>query len=382
MRPLPLRGAFAAALMFAPLWACVDAGPPGSAVSAPSSPAAAAKAELPPPPRIVPPAGPVETVTTVGPGDTLYSLAREHDIAIRDLIEWNGLDAPYDLKPGQVLRLPPKHDHVVAVGDTVYSISRRYNVDMTALVRANGIAPPYAIAVGQKLKIPAETMAAETAAAETPATVPPAAAATVPPETVTAVPLPPLSAEAQPAPPSNGAYPAPEAKPDAKAGPDSKAEPVETAALPIAPQPAGETFLWPVHGRILSPFGPKKGGEHNDGINIEAVRGASVKAAAGGTVIYAGNELRGFGNLVLIKHADGWTTAYAHNDTLLVKKGAVVKRGQVIAKAGNTGSVTSPQVHFELRRGTRAVNPADYLTADISSAVNRVAGRDVPPNPE
>jgi len=110
---------------------------------------------------------------------------------------------------------------------------------------------------------------------------------------------------------------------------------------------------------------------------------ANAYAAADGTVIYAGNELRGFGNLILIKHAGGWTTAYAHNDTLLVANGAQVKRGQVIAKAGSTGNVSSPQLHFELRRGTRAVNPGDYLTAgtDVPS-VSRVAGQAAPPGLE
>ena len=103
--------------------------------------------------------------------------------------------------------------------------------------------------------------------------------------------------------------------------------------------------------------------------NIQAARGTPVAAAAGGTVIYAGNELRGFGNLVLIKHKDGWTTAYAHNETLLVKKGDTVTRGQIVAKAGSTGSVATPQVHFELRKGTRAVDPLDYLasTTNISA---------------
>ncbi|HLF59246.1 MAG TPA: peptidoglycan DD-metalloendopeptidase family protein, partial [Alphaproteobacteria bacterium] len=181
------------------------------------------------------------------------------------------------------------------------------------------------------------------------------------------------------------ALPEPSADPSQSAAPDVAPEPkplTQTAAL--TPGPAGgATFLWPLRGKVLSAYGPKKGGEHNDGINIEAARGEPVRAAADGTVIYAGNELRGFGNLILIKHAGGWTTAYAHNDTLLVANGAQVKRGQVIAKAGSTGNVSSPQLHFELRRGTRAVNPGDYLTAgtDVPS-VSRVAGQAAPPGLE
>jgi murein DD-endopeptidase MepM/ murein hydrolase activator NlpD len=116
-----------------------------------------------------------------------------------------------------------------------------------------------------------------------------------------------------------------------------------------------------VNGRIISSFGAKKGGLHNDGINIAAARGAPVRAAENGIVAYAGNELRGFGNLLLIKHADGWTSAYAHNDRLLVRRGDQVRRGQIIARVGSTGSVTSPQLHFELREGSEAIDPLRLL---------------------
>ena len=373
----------------------------------------------------------IETVTTVGPHDNLYTVARAHDVAIRDLIQWNGLDPPFDVKPGQVLRLPPKREHVVAQGETLYSISRRYGADMTVLARSNGVEPPYTISVGRRLQLPAPSVvaaaggaaatssttsapaaaAAATAPAASPAPPPagsaPAANGTQP--TVEAVALPPLSppspgpavpklAPAASAQASTNAGAEKSGPPAAPAAPDVAPEPkpaMQTAALPeIVPEPkpdvgivppaGGQAFIWPVRGKVISPYGEKKGGEHNDGINIEARRGEPVKAAADGTVIYAGNELRGFGNLVLIKHADGWTTAYAHNDTLLVARGAQVKRGQVIAKAGSTGSVSVPQLHFELRRGTRAVNPADYLTATAEAAtpVSRASARAVPPDLE
>lgn len=123
----------------------------------------------------------------------------------------------------------------------------------------------------------------------------------------------------------------------------------------------GKSFLKPVEGRIVSRFGAKAGGAHNDGINIAASRGATVRAASDGTVAYAGNELPGFGNLVLVKHADGWVTAYGHNDQILVRKGQLVARGEPIAKVGSTGNVTEPQLHFELRNGSRAVDPAPFL---------------------
>jgi murein DD-endopeptidase MepM/ murein hydrolase activator NlpD len=126
-------------------------------------------------------------------------------------------------------------------------------------------------------------------------------------------------------------------------------------------EPTDPLFYWPVRGRILSVFGAAAGGTHNDGINIAAPAGTVVNAAENGTVAYAGNELRGFGNLLLVKHADGWVTAYAHNEVLLVKVGDKIRRGQPIARVGASGGVAEPQLHFELRRGTKAVDPLDHL---------------------
>ncbi len=136
------------------------------------------------------------------------------------------------------------------------------------------------------------------------------------------------------------------------------------SAQPGTTQPAihgNGKFLWPVNGKIVSPFGPKDGGLHNDGINIAAPLGTPIHAADNGVVVYAGNELRGFGNLLLVRHADGWVSAYAHCDALLVKRGDNVKRGQVIARVGQSGNVTAPQLHFELRRGAEAVDPLPQL---------------------
>ncbi|MCW8861524.1 MAG: M23 family metallopeptidase, partial [Rhodospirillales bacterium] len=118
---------------------------------------------------------------------------------------------------------------------------------------------------------------------------------------------------------------------------------------------------WPVQGRVISGFGPKAKGLHNDGINIAAPRGTPVRAAEEGVVAYAGNELRGFGNLLLVRHADGWVTAYAHSEKLLVERGDKVSKGQVIARVGSSGTVSSPQLHFELRKGKQAVDPTRYL---------------------
>ena len=119
--------------------------------------------------------------------------------------------------------------------------------------------------------------------------------------------------------------------------------------------------MWPVNGTVVSGFGNLGSGRKNDGINIKAALGTAVKAADSGTVAYAGNELKGFGNLILIKHSDGWITAYAHCDRLFVKKGQKVARGEKIATVGSSGSVTTPQLHFEVRAGKKAVNPRAYL---------------------
>jgi murein DD-endopeptidase MepM/ murein hydrolase activator NlpD len=148
----------------------------------------------------------------------------------------------------------------------------------------------------------------------------------------------------------------------------------ETAKAEPAPAalPHGTHFSWPLNGRVLTSYGPATGGGHNDGINIAAPRGTPIAAIEGGTVAYAGNELRGYGNLVLIKHADGWISAYAHCDELLVKKGDQVDRGKAIAKVGATGNVSEPQLHFELRRGKQPVDPRQFLAAAPDA---RVAAR-------
>ena len=183
-----------------------------------------------------------------------------------------------------------------------------------------------------------------------------------------------VKADGTPAPPVN---PAPTTKvASAPATPDLPDVPVVPVSVNPAPGPAsavnqpadppsanGTTFRWPVRGRIISGFGPTANGERNDGINLAVPEGTSVKAAEAGTVIYAGNELAGYGNLILIRHADGWVSAYAHNEEIDVKRGDNVQRGQIIAKAGATGSVSSPQLHFELRKGAKPVNPMDYLSS-------------------
>ncbi|MDR4308420.1 peptidoglycan DD-metalloendopeptidase family protein [Chelatococcus sambhunathii] len=140
---------------------------------------------------------------------------------------------------------------------------------------------------------------------------------------------------------------------------------VKTAALKVDPapaaEPAGPSFRWPARGRVISAYGSKSSGASNDGVNIAVPEGTDVKASDDGVVAYAGSELKGFGNLVLIRHSNGWVTAYAHNSALEVKRGETVRRGQIIAKSGSTGNVTSPQLHFEVRKGAQTVDPMKHL---------------------
>ncbi len=154
----------------------------------------------------------------------------------------------------------------------------------------------------------------------------------------------------------------------------------DPAPLKNPPARTGRKFLWPLRGKIIESFGARAGGLHNDGINIAARKGASIRVAENGVVAYTGNQLQGFGNLVLVKHSGGWMSAYAHSSIILVKRGDIVRRGQIIARVGRTGNVSKPQLHFELRRGKRAVNPKKHLVrfahwmpvprqyADLSSA--------------
>jgi murein DD-endopeptidase MepM/ murein hydrolase activator NlpD len=135
--------------------------------------------------------------------------------------------------------------------------------------------------------------------------------------------------------------------------------PVKTAD-PVSSQ---VSFRWPVTGHIVEGFGQRANGTSNDGINFAVPEGTPVRAAEDGVVAYAGNELKTFGNLVLVRHADNYVTAYANASEIMVKRGDSVRRGQVIAKSGQTGSVTSPQLHFEIRKNSTPVDPRKFLAS-------------------
>lgn len=293
---------------------------------------------------------------TVYAGDTVYSIARRYSLPVRDLIEANQLQPPYQLRPGMVLRLPGGgSDYVVQKGDTLSVLARRFKVDFNALAATNGKRSPYVLQVGERLTIPGAKGGGASATASA------AASASGTGSIVVASPNAPGAVKPSSRPP--------QASPDQPpAYARAPVHPAPSSALPVAPAArAGSQFLWPLKGEVVAEFGPLPGkGQHNDGINIAAGRGAPVKAAENGVVAYVGNELKGFGNLLLVKHADNWMTAYAHNDRLLVKRGDQVKRGQTIATVGASGSVTSPQLHFEIRRGTEAVNPMEFLQDKVA----------------
>ncbi|WP_417450250.1 peptidoglycan DD-metalloendopeptidase family protein [Kordiimonas sp.] len=254
-------------------------------------------------------------------GETLYAISRRYDIPIRDLVSANNLRAPYTLAVGQRLQVPTSQMHTVAKGETGYSISRRYGVTVSALMKENGIRPPYTLAVGQRLRLPGgASSSGVTTASASPRVV-------RPPQTVG-----------------------------------------RTVPRTTPPPRSSSGFDWPVAGRLASRFGAKQDGLHNDGINILARQGTPVKASEAGVVVYASNALEGYGNLLLVKHAGGWITAYAHNERLLVRQGEQVKKGQVIARVGNTGGVSDPQLHFEIRKGRQALDPLRYLSKMTASA--------------
>ena len=333
------------------------------------------------------PAPPSAGQVTVQPGETLYAVSRRASVPVRNLIEANRLEPPYDLPAGRRLAVPAVQQHTVAPGETLYSISRLYGVDTSTLARSNQLAPPYAVSVGQVLSLPAPVqgphrrgpapviqatapsgLALAAPPHEVPAALAPRSAIEPPPATSPAPP--PVSAKAvNPAePPRNVEHlgslppaPAPPTRPAAQPSPHEQLAALPPPPLPPPPKQGEARFLWPVHGRILATYGAGANGTHNDGINIAAPAGTPVLAADAGVVAYAGNELRGYGNLLLVKHSDGWMTAYAHNSALLVKRGDRVKRGQEIARVGASGAVGAPQLHFEIRQGTRALDPDAYL---------------------
>jgi murein DD-endopeptidase MepM/ murein hydrolase activator NlpD len=290
--------------------------------------------------------------------------------------------------------------HRVERGDSVDRLAKRYDVSAREIVAANRLAKPYTLRTGQTLVIPgrpvgppplpapeapatvAQDRAAREAAAAAAARDRPAreaaevrVAALDPP--VVPTPAAPLASRPPSEPPrgSTSLPGQPVTAGIAPSLPEPDAATLRRAQEATPPPLSGEGFLQPVEGRVVSGFGDKPDGRRNDGINLAAPRGTPVKAAENGIVVYAGESIPGFGRLLLIRHADGFTTAYGHLDRVLVAVGDRVERGQVVARVGDTGDVKTAQLHFQLRSGAKPIDPRPHLVRDGVQLAARPAGR-------
>ena len=239
-------------------------------------------------------------------GDNLYSISRRFNFSLKELISVNEIKSPYKIYPKQRIILPKKKVHIVKKGDTLYSISRLYKTDLFELSRRNNIKNPNSIKKGQKILVPHIL------------------------------------------------------KLKSKKLNNKKTQTKIEKKLSKKIDFTG--FKWPVSGKVISKYGSTKPGFFNDGINISTEFGRNVEASKGGKVVYIGNEIPGYGNLVLLKHSANWITAYAHLDKVFLKKGASVKQGEIIGVVGKTGNVREPQLHFEIRKGKDAVDPLKFLS--------------------
>ncbi|MFZ5686500.1 peptidoglycan DD-metalloendopeptidase family protein [Phenylobacterium sp.] len=346
-------------------------------------------------------------------GDNLERIAKKLDTTVEQLKKDNKLKSDV-IRPGQELKGPSSdaRAYVVGSGDTLYAISRRFGVSASAIAEENELTLSSTLRPGQRLRLPdgfkdkgpivttervqveappppvqrpapvstpAPVRTAEASPPPTPVrTEPPAPRAEEPPPRLPSQPQP-YTGRAQPPPaPARTAPPPAQAAPQVASRPTpppSGPTPTITGA-PVASAPPSDAqvsqmgrgrFVWPVRGDILSGFGPKGPSQRNDGVNIRASTGDPVRAAAAGDVVYAGDQVPGFGNLVLIKHADGWVTAYGHLARVDVKMQQKVTQGQQIGQVGSTGGVTEPQLHFEVRYApnpeerARPIDPALVL---------------------
>ena len=302
---------------------------------------------------------------TVNRGDTLYSLSRDHGVPIDRIRSANAMTGT-ELREGQRLVIPSGAlpvkpgiaHHRVKQGESLAMIARQYGTTHGALAEANHLTDPDKLQPGDVIDVPRGGALAD-AGSGSDRTSPVAA-----PRIRKTDEKPVRVASASPN------VPLPQAKPDRLRVPEgqvaaaAKETPKKVASIGKLPNPqpmSANKFRWPVRGRVISAYGAKSNGKHNDGINISVPQGTSVKAAENGVVAYAGNELSGYGNLILIRHDDNWVSAYAHNSKLMVKRGDKVRRGQIIAKAGQSGSVSQPQLHFELRKGSRPIDPMRHM---------------------
>lgn len=318
-----------------------DPAPPPQA-PAPSPPPAPAPPAPPPAwqaKAVVPNAAEVASSTyTVVAGDTLRRISDRTGAASEAIARANALTPPFTIRVGQKLRIPGGRYHRVGKGESGIAIARAYGVDWSRVATMNMLAEPYILREGQRLLLPSRAEVSKM-------TVEQRAAAF-------RLDIDDLITGGEPALASNG-----QAAP-AVATPSSPLPPTTPLAEPGV---FSGRFDWPLTGPIVRRFGSLGGGRRSDGINIGATRGAPILAAADGVVAYVGRDVALYGGLILIRHGDGWLTAYGHAEELLVARGQAVRRGEIIARAGATGSAAEPQLHFEIRRGREPVNPLEHL---------------------
>jgi murein DD-endopeptidase MepM/ murein hydrolase activator NlpD len=238
-------------------------------------------------------------------------------------------------------------EHVIASGETLTSIAHKHRIPLRELTVANNITPETPLKVGTKLTIPAKGVPQVAKAA------PAAVAPTKPVQVAQVKPTGPSLASVKP--PNQSVNVAQATDPGSE-----DAAPAGTAGMPA--------FRWPLRGRVVTNFGAKTAGGASDGIDLAVPEGTAVRAADDGVVAYAGNELKGYGNLVLVRHANGFVTAYANASEISVKRNDQVHRGQVIAKSGQTGTASTPQLHFEIRKNSAPVDPMQYLPSDKTAS--------------
>lgn len=280
-----------------------------------------------------------ESTYQVRRGDTLRAVAERTGASVEAIARANGLEPPYPIRAGQTLRIPAGRYHLVRQGESGIAIARAYGVDWSRIVSSNEFSESYVLRAGQRILIPGAAMSGPSRAAER------AAAFRLDVEDILTGGEPALASNQTPA------------KPVARA---TRVLPPSAAIAPPK-RLAGGGFVWPVKGRVVKRFGPGASGERNDGIKIAVPVSTPVRATADGVVAYAGDGIAALGGLIIVKHGAGWTSVYGHASKLLVSRGQSVKRGQTIALSGETGYADRPELHFELRRGRKPVDPQSQL---------------------
>jgi murein DD-endopeptidase MepM/ murein hydrolase activator NlpD len=340
---------------------------PGQTIKLPDQPGAAAASHAVAEPDE---ASAAPTVVTAGRRETLQSIADKHGVSVEALAKLNHIKKPYRIRRGQKIKLPSRPaeerpvqstanatSYRVQSGDTLYSLARRFGTDAKTLAELNGMEAGERLTVGRRIRLPGgaeDRIAPKPNRSARPSVEP---ATPVPYSSLSA--NPPVTPAPGLAPPPTTLSPLPSSPPASTAPSSSgQAAPYRPTAPVVEAPVAGDAevaaagkglFLWPVKGDILQRFGPLAGGQRSDGVDIADPAGTPVMASAAGEVVYAGNSVPSFGNMVLLRHEGGWVTVYAHLASLDVKMRQTVAQGQTIGAVGQTGGVSQPQLHFEVR---------------------------------